>query len=407
LAALTVACAVTGACRGSARVGAPHVEIDDVPRASEGGPETDGHIAGRAVGARPGQRIVLYAKSGLWYIQPNVDDPFTDLMPDASWANRTHLGTDYAALLVEPGFSPPATVAEIPAAEGGVVAVAATAGAPPFWQTWKFGVSAVLALVLACAALYRARMRSVKRRLNVRFEERLAERTRVAQELHDTLLQGVVSASMQLHVGLALLPQDSPATAMIGRAAELMARVAEEGRVALRGLGAPDEVASLDLGEALARAGREIAADRSSDVRVVVDGRPRALHPLIRDEIFAIARRTLVDAFRSGADRVEVRVRFGARRLRVLIRRDGPGAPADGNPTKVDVPDALRERAERIGARLARSGPRAGRREVTLTVPGYTAYREGSSNRAARRLARLLPVGARGASRGAAPEEDT
>ena len=72
--------------------------------------------------------------------------------------------------------------------------------------------------------------------MNMRFEERLAERTRIAQELHDTLLQGFLSASMQLHVADDHIDADSPAKPFVGRVLELMGRVIDEGRNAVRGL---------------------------------------------------------------------------------------------------------------------------------------------------------------------------
>jgi hypothetical protein len=83
-------------------------------------------IAGRAKGFRKGQRIVLFAKSGAWWIQPSDQQPFTAIEPDATWKSSVHLGTDYAALLVEPGYLPPATanVAAIPDKGAGIVAVA-------------------------------------------------------------------------------------------------------------------------------------------------------------------------------------------------------------------------------------------------------------------------------------------
>ncbi len=82
--------------------------------------------------------------------------------------------------------------------------------APAFWQTWWFRLCVVGACALAILALYRLRLRQLTRQLNLRFEERLGERTRIAQELHDTLLQGFLSASMQLHVAVDRLPEDSP-----------------------------------------------------------------------------------------------------------------------------------------------------------------------------------------------------
>ena len=93
---------------------------------------------------------------------------------------------------------------------------------PLVWQTAWFQLTAVACTALAGWGLYRLRVRQVSRRLNARFEERLAERTRIAQELHDTLLQGFVSASMQLHVAVDGLPEDSPARASLGRVHDLM-----------------------------------------------------------------------------------------------------------------------------------------------------------------------------------------
>ncbi len=107
---------------------------------------------------------------------------------------------------------------------------------PMLWQTWWFNLTAALACVLAVLALIRYRMLQLARQLNLRFEERLAERTRIAQELHDTLLQGMVSASMQLHMAVDRLPADSPAHRPLGSVLELMKRVVEEGRNTVQGL---------------------------------------------------------------------------------------------------------------------------------------------------------------------------
>jgi hypothetical protein len=75
-------------------------------------------IAGRARGARPGQRIVLYARSGPWWVQPLAEQPFTEIRADSTFENTTHLGTEYAALLVEPGYRPPHRSDDLPALEG-------------------------------------------------------------------------------------------------------------------------------------------------------------------------------------------------------------------------------------------------------------------------------------------------
>ena len=115
-------------------------------------------------------------------------------------------------------------------------AVVSLSIAPAFWQTvWFRALLLVVASVAAWAA-YRLQLHQVRRQLNVRFEERLAERTRIAQELHDTLLQGFLSASMQLHVAADRLPPDSPAKSSLKKVQDLMTRVIEEGRNAVRGL---------------------------------------------------------------------------------------------------------------------------------------------------------------------------
>lgn len=82
-------------------------------------------IAGRVQNARQGQRIILYAKSERWWIQPFSDRPFTDLAPDGRWHTSTHLGSEYAAILVEPGYRPDDTV-DVPPVEGGHVLARAT-----------------------------------------------------------------------------------------------------------------------------------------------------------------------------------------------------------------------------------------------------------------------------------------
>jgi hypothetical protein len=87
-------------------------------------------IEGRAIGAKPGQQIVLYAKNGLWWVQPFLNRPFTTIQSDGTWKSSTHLGTDYAALLVDPGYQPPPKPAALPAEGNGVAAVLAEKGVP-------------------------------------------------------------------------------------------------------------------------------------------------------------------------------------------------------------------------------------------------------------------------------------
>ena len=249
--------------------------------------------------------------------------------------------------------------------------------ATAFWQTWWFRLSIVAACALAILALYRLRLRQLTRQLNMRFEERLGERTRIAQELHDTLLQGFLSASMQLHVAVDRLPADSPAKPSLSRLQKLMGQVIEEGRNAVQGLRSPQS-GSLNLEQAFARTQQELGIEDDVGFRVIVNGQPRPLHPVLRDEVYRIGREALVNAFRhSHAKNIEIELEYSASQLRVLVRDNGRGIDP---PTLQSGRDGhwglsgMRERAERVGAKLhVWSRPSAGT-EVELSVPRHVAY---------------------------------
>ena len=85
-------------------------------------------MAGRVIGARPGQRIVVYARSGPWWVQPGPEQPFITIQADSKWSTATHLGYEYAALLVGPTYHPPPTMDVAPTQGGSVVAVTIVKG---------------------------------------------------------------------------------------------------------------------------------------------------------------------------------------------------------------------------------------------------------------------------------------
>jgi signal transduction histidine kinase len=190
-------------------------------------------------------------------VQPFADRQFTKIQPGSTWKNSTHLGTEYAALLVEPGYQPPASTDALPNIGGGVIAVVSVPGevrlmVPVFWQIWWVRISCGLTLLFALLAYHHFRLRQLTRQLNARFEERLAERTRIAQEIHDTLLQGFLSASMQLQVAIDQLPEGSRATPRLDHVQKLMGQVIEEGRNTIRGMRFPGSD-SFDLERAFDR----------------------------------------------------------------------------------------------------------------------------------------------------------
>jgi signal transduction histidine kinase/ligand-binding sensor domain-containing protein len=246
---------------------------------------------------------------------------------------------------------------------------------PALWQTSWFRLLVVAACGGLAFAAYRLRTRQLTRQLNVRFEERLAERTRIAQELHDTLLQGVMSASMQLHSAVDDLPADTRNRQELERVLVLMNRVSDEGRVAVRGL---RTASGDDLEQAFCLVQQEYASRNGADFEVTVEGRVRTIHPLIRDEVYRIGREALVNAFRhSRATRIEVELEYSPRRLRMLIRDDGCGIDPhivhDGRDGHWGLA-GMRERARRIGGQLTLSSRTASGTEVELQLPASVAF---------------------------------
>jgi hypothetical protein len=119
-----------GSCSFNRSATSPSIKFITIPPSDEGGPGEVAPIKGRVTSAGAGQKIVLYAHSGIWWIQPKANAPFTDIAPDLTWENSTHLGFEYAALLIEPGFQPPAKLNELPVPGNGIVAVAVVPGTP-------------------------------------------------------------------------------------------------------------------------------------------------------------------------------------------------------------------------------------------------------------------------------------
>ena len=126
--ALALCCA---GCRSSKTPVVPSIEITRIPSAGEGSADKLESIEGRVRGARPDDRIVLFALSGVWWVQPFATQPFTAIQPDAKWSNTTHPGSAYAAVLVEARYHPPLTVRELPETGGPVLAVAKADGTLP------------------------------------------------------------------------------------------------------------------------------------------------------------------------------------------------------------------------------------------------------------------------------------
>ena len=124
-AALTAAGLMLNACTPAR----PTIEFTRVPPADNGGPDTLETIEGKVKGAKPGQKIVVFAHSEVWWAEPRLGGLLIPIQADSTWKTPTHLGTQYAAALVEPGYQPPFTSDTLPKEGGQLIAIAETAGA--------------------------------------------------------------------------------------------------------------------------------------------------------------------------------------------------------------------------------------------------------------------------------------
>jgi hypothetical protein len=128
LIALGIVSGASSGCRTTDGNSKPSIEFSKVPPAAQGGRERVDTISGRVHGARSGQKIVIYARSGPWWVQPWPDRPFINIQSDSTWSTETHLGFEYAALLVEPDFHPAPTLDVLPTLGPSVVAILSVKG---------------------------------------------------------------------------------------------------------------------------------------------------------------------------------------------------------------------------------------------------------------------------------------
>jgi signal transduction histidine kinase len=226
----------------------------------------------------------------------------------------------------------------------------------------------------------RFRVRQVAARMRTRFDERMAERERIARELHDTLLQGTQALVLKVDAAARLTRDGEPAHEMLAEALARADRVMTEGRDRIQDLRIPTDVNG-ELSTSIAAVGEELAQGRATTFRVVVEGATRRLRVAAKDEAYAIGREALLNAFRhADAKSIEVQIIYAEADLRIRIRDDGIGI----DPDTLEVgsrPDhwglqGMRERAARIGAQVEIwSRPGAGT-EIELKIPAATAYAE-------------------------------
>jgi signal transduction histidine kinase len=214
---------------------------------------------------------------------------------------------------------------------------------------------------------------------DIRLEERYSERARIVRELHDTLFQGFLGASMLLDQAVEQMPADSPSKPALCRALRLVRQAIDEGRAAIRGVHTASPAPS-SLEQAFSDVLSEVTTGRGLRLRFFVQGKPRTLNPGIQEQLFLIGREALMNALRhSDATTIEVEVQYQRDLLRVFVRDNGRGINPDAVQKESDSHWGLRgmrERAEDIGARFCIWSRIGAGTEVRVDVPVDVAKRQ-------------------------------
>jgi signal transduction histidine kinase/ligand-binding sensor domain-containing protein len=259
---------------------------------------------------------------------------------------------------------------------------------PAYYQTnWFRALCLAVVLALLWAA-YQLRVRQLHHEFDMTLEARVGERTRIARELHDTLLQSFHGILLHLQTVSNELPGGQAKQKLDG-VIDQAAQAIVEGRDAVQGLRA-STIEGNDLALAIRTLGEELAATGSGPRRphftVQVEGTPRNLHPIVRDEVYRIAGEGLRNAFRhAAAQRIEVEIHYDNRQLRARVRDDGKGIDPqhlsdDGRERHFGL-RGMRERAKLIGGNLTVWSERDSGTEVELSIPGEHAYATAAERR--------------------------
>ena len=254
--------------------------------------------------------------------------------------------------------------------------------APKFYQTSWFYASSVAAFLAMLWGAYRLRLLYLTRQFNSNLEARVSERTRIARDLHDTLLQSFQGVLLKFHSVTYLLP-DGPSEVRerLESAIDQARKAITEGRDAVQGLRSSTVVTN-DLARAVTAFGEGLASEACGNApgfRVHVEGAPRSLPPILRDEVYRIACEAMRNAFRhANASRIEVDIHYDKRKLRLRVRDDGKGIDprivAEGGRSGHHGLPGMHERARLAGGKLAVWSELDAGAEIELTIPGAVAY---------------------------------
>lgn len=252
-------------------------------------------------------------------------------------------------------------------------------------QSWRWValISLMTAFLMALGALHRWRLQQVERQFNLRLEERLNERSRIARDLHDTLLQTFSALLPHLQTVSNVLPsRPDEAKRRVDRAIDQAMNAITDGRDAVHALRSGGSVAT-DLDQAISNFAKELLSGAASkpvpEIHVQVEGKPTFLNPIVRDEVYRIATEAVRNAIRhANARRIEVEVRYDEHHLRLRVGDNGTGI--DSAILNLDHKAGhwglrgMRERAKLVGGTLELlSQPNVGT-EIELIIPAASVY---------------------------------
>jgi signal transduction histidine kinase/ligand-binding sensor domain-containing protein len=258
--------------------------------------------------------------------------------------------------------------------------------APAWFQTIWFQTFCGCVFLFLLWSLYQLRVKQLQRQFAIGLEARVDERTRIARDLHDTLLQSFQGAVFQFQAARRLLLRNADnAMQVVDEAIQAAEEGITEGRAAIHDL-RPETAAQRDLPKLLNATGRELADTHqwngeAPTFGVIVEGGQRDLPPILQNEVYRISREVIRNAFAHAvASHIEVEIRYDQDQLRVRIRDDGKGIDPKiledgGQPGHWGI-SGMRERAQRIGAQLAFWSEVGAGTEVQLIVPGAIAYKK-------------------------------
>jgi signal transduction histidine kinase len=251
--------------------------------------------------------------------------------------------------------------------------------APAYYQTAWFRVLCAAAIIAVFWALYLSRVRRLHHEFEMTLDARVGERTRIARDLHDTLLQSFHGILLHLQILSNELPGDT-AKAILQNIIDQAEHAIVEGRDAVKGLRTSIEERN-NLALAIRTLGEELAASNSRrpDFSVQVEGAPRNLHPIARDEVYRIAGEAMRNAFRhANAQRIEVEIHYDEGDFRVRVRDNGKGIDRkligeDGHEGHFGL-RGMRERAKLLGGKLTVWSELDSGTEVELSLSAAHAY---------------------------------